>query len=328
MDLFALGTPVIDEFAKADAALLKKLGATKGATNRFPASKVAQIERGLGKRITYRYAGDNARNVCEGFAALGGFCGFQGAVGDDRAGAAFEANLAECGIAAFLQQRKGSTGKIIALLTADGERTFCCDLGVSLQCDEFEGEALAESRMLFLASITIAGGGPSAKLAFRYLQECRKKGKKVAISLESPPMVKEHRAFLLSVVKKYADVLFLNESEADALLGAGAEKKLLKLKPKIPIYLKKGPHGSLVIQHGRAVKVPALKAKVIDTTGAGDAYAAGVLDGMRRGFSPLSCAKRGCYLATKVVEKVGAGIPLRHTRLKIQRSFGSSVSAP
>jgi len=86
----------------------------------------------------------------------------------------------------------------------------------------------------------------------------------------------------------------------------------------MPIFLKRGMHGSLVIEHGRKLSVPALKAKVIDTTGAGDAYAAGVLDGMRRGFSPLSCAKRGCYLATKVIEKVGAGIPLKHTRLRIR----------
>ncbi|MCX6772852.1 MAG: adenosine kinase [Candidatus Micrarchaeota archaeon] len=318
MDLFSVGTPVIDEFAKASDAELAQLGVKKGATNFFSAKKIAAIERSLKGKITYRYPGDNARNVCEGFAALGGFCSYQGAVGDDRAGAEFEANLSECGIGAFLQVRKGSTGKIIALVTKDGERTFCADLGMSDKCDSFEKAALAESKMFYVTSITLAVPSPAARLAVKYLDAAKKMKKKIAIALESPPMVKNNRKMLLSVVKKYADVLFLNEDEADALLGADAEKKLLALKPTIPIFLKKGPHGSLVIQHKKALHVPALKAKVIDTTGAGDAYAAGVLDGMRRGFTPLSCAKRGCYLATKVVEKVGAGIPLAHTRLKIR----------
>ena len=318
MDLFAIGTPVIDEFAKATEGDLPRIKAKKGATNFFPAKKIASIERSL--KISYRYAGDNARNVCEGFAALGGFCGYQGAVGNDRAGAEFESNLAECGIANFLQEKNGSTGKIIALVTKDGERTFCADLGVSGECNSFEGDVLAGSKMFYVTSITLVIKALSAHLAMEYLEAAEKGNKKIAIALESPPMVKEHKTFLLAVVKKYADVLFLNEDEADALLGKGAEKKLLSLKPAIPIFLKKGPHGSLVIQHRKMAHVPALPTKVIDTTGAGDAYAAGVLDGMKRGFSPLSCAKRGCYLATKVVEKVGAGIPLRHTRLRIRHS--------
>ena len=86
------------------------------------AKAVAKIEKALSKKIFYKYAGDNARNVCEGFAALGGFCGFQGTVGDDSAGAYFEANLEECGIGNFLLEKKGGTGKIIALVTPDKER--------------------------------------------------------------------------------------------------------------------------------------------------------------------------------------------------------------
>lgn len=317
MDLFAVGTPVIDEFAHISGKELASLGVKKGATNYFNAPKLAAIGRSLKKKITYRYAGDNARNVCEGFAALGGFCGFSGAVGDDKSGAAFAANLEECGIANFLEEKRGSTGKIIALVTPDKQRTFLADLGVARQCSEYESEAIASCKIFYIASFNICFDSPIKRLTLRYLEECRRLGKKVAISLESPPLVKEHRKLLLDTVKKYADIVFLNENEADALLGTGAEKKLLLLKPKIPIFLKKGPHGSLVIQHKKAQRVPALPARVIDTTGAGDAYAAGVLDGMRRGFTPLSCAKRGCYLATKVVEKVGAGIPLKHTRMKI-----------
>jgi sugar/nucleoside kinase (ribokinase family) len=319
MDLLAIGTPVIDLFAKASESGVKKLGLVKGATNFFQARKLSAIEQQLGKKITYRYPGDNARNVCEGVAALGGFCGFAGAVGDDSAGAAFAANLQECGVGNFLQERHGATGKILALVTPDKQRTFCADLGVSVRYCGLERIAVRNSRMLYVSSITLCGKHSASRAARAYMEAYRKAGKKIAISVESPPMVEKNRAYLLSLVKKYADVLFLNDDEATALLGQGAQYRLFLLKPKIPVYLKRGAKGSaLYLQHRRHFIRP-LDAKVLDTTGAGDAYCAGVIYGLARGYTPLSSAKIGCYLATKVVEKFGAGIPLRHTRMALKR---------
>jgi sugar/nucleoside kinase (ribokinase family) len=200
-------------------------------------------------------------------------------------------------------------------VTPDGQRTFCADLGASTRCAKFEAIAASEARILYVSSITLIGESSAARLAARYMEAFRKAKKRVALSIENPPMVAHHRDFLLSMVKKYADVLFLNEDEAEALLGAGAEWKLLLLKPKIPIYLKKGATGSALFLSCRKYPVEPLKAKVKDTTGAGDAYAAGALYGICRGYSFLSSGKIGTYLATKVVEKFGAGIPLRHIRM-------------
>ncbi|MFA6328122.1 MAG: adenosine kinase [Candidatus Micrarchaeia archaeon] len=316
MDLFAIGTPVIDSFARVGSRELSALGVTKGATNFFSASELAAIERKLGRKISYRYPGDNARNVCEGFAALGGFCGFAGTVGDDRAGAEFAANLSECGIGNFLQEKRGSTGKILALVTPDRQRTFCADLGVSTEYDDANGIAAKNARMLYVSSITLCGDNPASRACRACMETFRKAGKKIAIALESPPMVEKNRVMLLFLAKRYASALFLNEDEAKALLGgADAEKKLARLNPQMPVYLKKGKHGSLLFLNGSAHAIPALPARVIDTTGAGDAYCAGTLYGISRGYTPLSSAKIGCYLATKVVAKFGAGIPLRHTRM-------------
>jgi len=315
MDLFAIGTPVIDSFARVGERELSKLNVAKGATNFFSAKEIAAIERKLGRKITYRYPGDNARNVCEGFAALGGFCGFAGAVGDDRAGALFATNLSECGIGNFLKERRGATGKILALVTPDKQRTFCADLGVSTEYEGGEEKALQSARMLYISSITLCADHSASRACRQAMEMFRKDGKKIALSLENPPMVEKNRAHLLFLAKRYADALFLNEDEAEALLGSGAEKKLLHFKPHAPIYLKKGKHGSLLFLNGSAHKVPALKAKVIDTTGAGDAYCAGTIYGIARGYTALSSAKIGCYLATKVVAKMGAGVPLKHTRM-------------
>jgi len=318
MDLFAVGTPVLDVFARCSERKLSELGLEKGATSYFSAKEMAKIQRKLAGKIFHLYAGDNARNVCEGFSALGGFCSYQGTVGSDRDGALFEANLEECGIANFLQEKRGATGKIIAIITPDNERTFCADLGVSGDCSATEEDAFSRSKFFFTTSITLACGKPVSALALKYLDKCKKSGKRVAISIENPPMVQKNSKMLLAVVKKYADVLLMNETEADALLGKGAEKLLLKLKPRIPIYLKKGKHGSILYLNKKAQRIPALAAKPIDTTGAGDAYAAGVLYGLTRNYSPYASARIGCMLATKVVEKVGAGIPLAHTRIRIR----------
>jgi len=259
----------------------------------------------------------HARNVCEGFAALGGFCGFAGAIGTDKAGAQFAANLSECGIGSFLQERKGATGKILALVTPDKQRTFCADLGVSIDYDGAEGIAAKNARMLYVSSITLCGDHPASRACKAYMEAFRKAGKKIAIALESPPMVEKNRAQLLFLAKRYAGALFLNEDEAVALMGTDAEKKLASLMPSVPVYLKRGKNGSTLFLHSRAHHLPAMKAKVLDTTGAGDAYCAGTLYGLARGYTPYSSAKIGCYLATKVVSKFGAGIPLRHTRMAL-----------
>jgi sugar/nucleoside kinase (ribokinase family) len=178
--------------------------------------------------------------------------------------------------------------------------------------------AAESSRMFYVASITLVGKTPVSKLSREYLRYFKQRKRKIAISIENPPMVRSNQAFLLGIVKRYADILFLNDSEARELLGKDFEKKLYRLKRTIPIFLKRGSKGSMLYIDGRRRKIPALKAKVLDTTGAGDAYAAGTLYGISRGFSPLSSAKMGCYLATRVVEKFGAGIPYAHARLTIK----------
>ncbi|MEM4634062.1 MAG: PfkB family carbohydrate kinase, partial [Candidatus Anstonellaceae archaeon] len=211
----------------------------------------------------------------------------------------------------------GKTGRIIALITPDGQRTFCANLGVSEKCTQVRELAFKSSKIFFLTSITLACGKPVSKLAKKYLSLAKKYGKIVALSIESAPMVEKNRKPLLEAIGKYAEVLFMNEEEAEALLGENADRQLAKLKPEIPVYLKNGPHGSHLFLEGRKHRITALPANVIDTTGAGDAYAAGVLYGLSRKYSPLGSAKIGCMLATKVVQKLGAGIPHAHTRIRI-----------
>ena len=208
------------------------------------------------------------------------------------------------------------------MVTPDKQRTFCADLGVSTSYDDPNSMAAKNARMLYVSSITLCADHPASRACRAAMEMFRKDGKRIALALESPPMVGKNRAHLLFLAKRYASALFLNEDEAVALFGANsgeeAEKKLASLMPNVPVYLKRGGRGSTLYLHGRAHKIDAMKAKVLDTTGAGDAYCAGTLYGLARGYTPLSSAKIGCYLATKVVAKMGAGIPLRHARMVLK----------
>ena len=123
---------------------------------------------------------------------------------------------------------------------------------------------------------------------------------------------------LLRMVEKYADMLFMNEEEAEALLGKNFAKAIASLKPGIPIFLKRGASGSSIFLHRHEHRIATYPAKGVDSTGAGDAYAAGVIYGFLRRYSVVGSAKIGSQLAAKVVEKFGAGVPFAHVRIRLK----------
>lgn len=134
----------------------------------------------------------------------------------------------------------------------------------------------------------------------------KENGAHISISLENPPMINENKNDLLKIISG-SDILLANEEELKALVGSKDEKSARMLAEKIPtIYIKKGKNGSVVFSRGERFVIPAYPAKVVDTTGAGDFYAAGVLLGLSRGQSAEVAGHQGAKLAAKVIEKFGA----------------------
>jgi sugar/nucleoside kinase (ribokinase family) len=276
-----------------------------------------EMQRKLGKKIFLVSAGDNARNVCEGFCFLGSSASYAGIIGNDGEGRLFELNLAEKGIAALLERRKGNTGKIIALITPDGQRTFAVNLGETLGLAKFDRNALKQASAFYVASITLFGNEKIAKCEKEALLFAKKHGVMTALSLESPPMVKKEQKTLISLAE-YADVLFLNEDELEALIGkrgTAGEEKIARMLPDAKIFLKKGERGSIVICGKARLLIPKYAANMLDSTGAGDAYAAGALYGLCHGYSCEQAARLGSHLAAYVVQNFGAGIPKGAKRL-------------
>ena len=312
LELFALGTPVMDGFASVAADFLASHKLALGSSNFMDNARLAVLEKAVGPHIRSWDPGDNGRNVCESFARLQKNekqkyidVAYAGSLGNDEVGTRFLDALRMHGIQPLMQYVNGSSGRILALITPDGQRTFAVSLGVS---EQYKMPAeLPKAKYFFITSITGLTPGPISHVAWMMVDQMRRSGSKIAIAFESPAMLEKSMARALELASK-ADVLFLNEEEMKAV-GLD-EAALAKLAPLV--YLKKGATGSIVFSGGsKLADVPAHPAKkVVDTTGAGDNFAAGVLWGLAHGKDAAEAARIGAKLGAAAVSKFGASLPL------------------
>ncbi len=305
-DVFGIGTALVDYFVKSDENFLAKNGLVKGASNFIPRKKLDELHAKLSGSIFACLSGDNARNTCEGVCFLGGKSAYASNIAEDEEGRIFEGNLRAQHIDSFLEKKEGNTGKILAFITPDRERTFAVDLGNSREYDSLPAEGIKNSDFLHLTSITLLEKGRLAKSTHDAIEFAKKNNVRVSLSLESPPMINKNKDELRKVIPR-ADILFANEEELEALVGSKKDEAALDLAEEIDtVCLKKGENGSVIFSRGERFQIPAYSVKVVDTTGAGDFYAAGVLFGLSRGKSVEEAGHIGAKLAGKVVERFGA----------------------
>lgn len=305
-DVFGIGTALVDYFVKSDEDFLAKNGLLKGATNFIPRKKLDELHAKLSQSVFACLPGDNARNTCEGVCSLGGKSAYASNIAEDEEGRIFEKRLWAQGIDSFLEKRPGRTGKIIAFITRDRQRTFAVDLGNSREYGTLPAEGIKKSYFLYLTSITLLEKAAIARNARDAMDLAESSGVRISISLESPPMISENKTKLRKIIPR-ADVLFANEEELEALVGSKQDDAVRALAEDIDtVCLKKGEKGSVIFSCGERFPIPCYSIKVVDTTGAGDFYAAGVLFGLSRGKTVEEAGYIGAKLAGKVVGRFGA----------------------
>ncbi len=305
-DVLAVGTPVIDIFANVDDAFIAKHSLIKNSTNFLKPQEMAAIEDELSGKMFESYPGDNARNVCETISRLGGKVAYAGRVADDEWGRKVESSIASHGGSSYLDFKGERTGRILCLITGDAERTFVADLA---QTEDFELSKLfgfEGTKFVFATSITLLSKKPIGKATHSLFLYARARRMKTALSLESPKMIHEHRTEVRELMRE-ADFVFMNEEEREAL---GVSYKFLSHLGST-VFLKNGKHGSMVYEPGKKpFHVPAFAVKkVVDTTGAGDAYCAGVLYGLSKGMPVHEAAAIGAKTGAACVSKFGASLP-------------------
>lgn len=309
LQILGIGNAIVDVLARAEDAFLLRHGMQKGAMTLVDAEAAERLYAAMGPGI--ESSGGSAANTCAAAAALGARVGFLGKVAEDALGAVFRHDITAAGVRFPTPPLIGGapTARCLILVTPDGQRTMHTYLGA---CVQF-GEADVDEAMVAAAEITYLEGylfdPPAAQRAFRKAARiAHAAGRRVAITLSDPFCVARHRAAFRDFVAKDADILFANEAELLALYEtADLAAAIARVRQEVALAaITRSEKGSLVLAGEATVEVAAVPTKVVDTTGAGDAYAAGFLAALAAGKDLAECGRWGSVAAAEAISHFGA----------------------
>jgi sugar/nucleoside kinase (ribokinase family) len=250
--------------------------------------------------------GGSAANTIRAMARLGTNTAFIGKVGEDTTGEFYEQALRNLGITPYILRSENKSGKCVALVSKDGERTFVTHLGAALDlvAEDIDPVIFDSYDYLYIEGYLVQ----DHDLIRKTIERAKEHGLKVVIDLASFNVVEENRDFLRGIVEHYVDILFANEDEARAFSGESEPINALQYISKMCelAVVKIGTRGALIKRGEELVHVGIMAAaKRVDTTGAGDFYAAGFMAGLCEGLTLRQCGTMGAIAAGKVIEIVG-----------------------
>lgn len=303
--ILGMGNALTDVLVQLDNEThLENLGLPKGSMQLVDSDKNAAVQEYIRNMSKQMIAGGSASNTMRGIACLGGYSTFVGMVGKDEVGKVFEQELKDTGVSTNLFFSNIPSGTATAFISPDGERTFATHLGAAIGMtaelltpelfkgyDIFHIEGyLVQNHDLIRKAVHIAKYG----------------GLKVSLDLASYNVVEENLDFLQTLVRDYVDILFANEEEALAFTGKEPEEAL-DIMSKMVEYaiVKVGKKGSLIKYKVNVVSEGITDNKRVDTTGAGDFYAAGFLYALANGMTVEKAAHYGKILSGNIIEVVG-----------------------
>ncbi len=308
-DILGIGNAIVDVVARAEDTFLSRHTMHKGAMILVDAAAAEAIYAAMPPGL--ESSGGSAANTCAVAAALGARVAYLGKVADDQLGGVFRHDITAGGVHFPSAPLIGGapTARCLILVTPDGQRTMNTFLGACVTLDESDvDEALVAS-----AAVTYLEGylfdPPAAQAAFRKAAAAaHAAGRQVALSLSDAFCVDRHRAAFRELVAGHVDILFANETEITSLYeentfeaAAEAARRDVALAA-----LTRSEAGSLILRGGETVEVAAERTSVVDTTGAGDAYAAGFLTGLTAGKALTVCGRLGSIAAAEVISHYGA----------------------
>lgn len=308
--IIGIGNALVDVMTIVpDETCLTRFSLPKGSMTMVDATRSGEIKEAINGLKRTLASGGSAGNSMYGLGVMGVYSSFIGKVGRDELGIFYEKDMVEAGVTPVLIRSKLSpTGTAVALVTPDSERTFATHLGAAteLMPEELMAEYFKGYDILYLEGYLIF----NLPLVEQACRLAKANNMCVALDLASFNVVNDMRPAFEMIVNDYVDIIFANEDEARAFTGMGPVEALDEIAKSCEIsVVKTGPDGSWIKRGDEVVKVEALKVNAIDTTGAGDLYAAGFLYGFSNGFSLDKCGLFGSILAGKVIEVVGARMP-------------------
>ena len=307
--MVAIGHAIVDVLVSAPDALPAQQGMEKGTMTLIDEDRAESIYAAMGSGT--EVSGGSAANTAAGVACFGGGAAFVGKVKADQLGEVFTHDIRAAGVEFTTPAATDgpATGRCLIMVTPDAERTMATHLGAGdhvLREDIDEGQ-LARAGIVYVEGYLcgLPTTDPTIAKAARTIREA---GGRFALSLSDPFWVDLHRDALVALLE-HVDILFGNEAEATGLTGAGnLEAAVVELNRRCPIVaVTRGSAGSVVATGSQPVAVPAYPPHaVVDTTGAGDLYAAGFLYGLTHGQDAETCARLGGLAAAEVIGHLGA----------------------
>lgn len=310
-DVIAIGNAIVDVMAPCPDTVIEQLGMVRGGMTLVDTDRAHALYDAMGP--AREISGGSAANTLAGLAALGARCAFIGQVADDQLGEVFAHDIRAGGIEFATPARAGDppTARCLIFVTPDGQRTMNTFLGASqfLPPAALDESAIAAASVLYLEGYLWDPEEPRAAMR-RAIAAARAAGRKVAFTLSDAFVIDRHGDdFRALIAAGQIDILFANHVELAALTGeAGFEAGLAALAPKVPLLVvTRSEQGAVAMAGGTRFAVPAEPIeRVVDTTGAGDLFAAGFLFGHVRGRPVDQCLALGALCAAEVISHYGA----------------------
>lgn len=310
--VLGMGNALVDILAQIeDDDILNSLGLPKGSMTLVDLDTSNFIHAETAGMSKSRASGGSAANTIHGLAHLGIKTGFVGSVGNDDMGRFFKKDLKVNKIKPILFPSLNETGKAMALISKDSERTFATYLGaaVDLRKEDISHDLFEGYEYFYVEGYLVQ----DPRMFEKALRLASQAGLKTCLDLASFNIVADYVDFFKTVIAKYVDVLFANEEEIKALTGKSPEDGAREVKELCDlVVIKLGAEGSFCVCEEGMVRVGVRPSKPIDTTGAGDLFAAGFIYGLMKDLSPEICGKMGSILAGRVIEVFGAKMDESH----------------
>ena len=310
LDVIGIGNAMVDVLSHADEALVARQGLAKGTMRLMDEVQARALYEAMGPGV--EMSGGSAANTVVGVASFGGRAHYIGKVRDDQLGDVFGHDLRATGVGYDTPRATSGppTGRCLILVTPDAQRTMSTFLGASVRLGpaDVDRGLVARGKILYLEGYLF--DPPDAQEAFRAAAAiAHAAGRKVALTLSDPFCVERHRAAFLDLVQHHVDILFANEAEICALYQVrDFDAAVSHVRGHCELAaLTRSAKGSVLVQGNRLHVVQAHPVDaVVDTTGAGDLYASGVLYGLAQGLDLPTCGRLGSLAAAEVIAHVGA----------------------
>ena len=304
--IIGLGNALVDIIVFIDEdELLEKLDLPKGSMQLVDIEKSSMIRKACEHLPSSFASGGSAANTIYGLAKLGVETSFIGKIGKDDYGRIFKEDLEKSNIKPVLLTSDTHSGRAVALISPDRERTFATHLGaaIELDADDLHTDHFSGHDIFHIEGYIVQNN----ELLEKAVKLAKENGMDISLDLASYNVVEDNLEFLRYIVKEYVDIVFANEEESKSFTGKEPLEALNELAEFCRIAVVKiGKEGSLVKSGEDVFKIDAIDVELVDTNGAGDIYAAGFLYGLSRGWSLDKCGKTGAILAGKIIEISGA----------------------